>query len=477
MEQGVDERASTGVQGMDKILGGGMLRGRLYVLRGVPGVGKTTFGLQFLLQGARHGEPLLYFSFSQSKSSLLDIARSHRWSLDRIALRTADDNPDQREGQTIFPSAEVELMEQLRQLHEALADAAPARAVLDAGTALYAAYSDASVLQQGMQVLKARLAAKGCTALLLDDRDATPSDAPLEELADGVIAMTQHSASFGGIRRRLRIVKVQGAVFDEGSHDYRINTGGLTVFPRLIAARYRREHPHETVSCGPAALDELLGGGLDRGSCVLLLGPSGTGKSSVAMHVAAAAAERGEAVSIYLFDEGVHSFLRRADGLGMTLRAQVAAGRIRLSPLDPGECTAGEFAHLVRRSVESDGVRVVVIDTLHGYRDAMLEEEPYVVQHLRELLSYLREQAVVTVLVASHMSSFSPSTGGDIHLGSVEDAVLLFRHYEHAGEVRTSVSALKHRTSGHPRTQCDLRFGPSGVALGPMPVGEGAAFR
>lgn len=474
MGQGDGERASTGVPGMDEILGGGMLRGRVYVLRGVPGAGKTTFGLQFLLEGARHGERLLYFSFSQTKKNLLDIARSHGWALERVTLRTADDNPAQRQGQTIFPSVDVELLEQLRQLNEALVQTAPARAVLDAATVLYASYAGSPVLQQGMQALKARLASDGCTALLLDDHDGRPSDASLDKLADGVIAMTQRTGSFGGARRCLQIAKVQGASFDDGSHDYRIRTGGLTVFPRLIAARYRRERPRETVSCGSMALDELLGGGLDRGSSVLLLGPAGAGKSSVAMYMSIAAAERGEAVSVYLFDENTHTFLLRADGLGMPLRAHIKAGRIRLWPLNPGEFSVGEFADAVRRSVETSGVRVVVIDSLHGCRDAMLEDAHFFAQHLREIVSYLREQAVVSIVIASHMGGFPGWTDNDFHLGLVDDVVLLFRQYEHAGEMRTALATLKRRTADHPRMLRDFSLGPGGITLRPMPAVGGA---
>lgn len=473
MGQGDGERASTGVPGMDEILHGGMLPGRLYVLRGVPGVGKTTFGLQFLLEGARRGERLLYFSFSQTKQNLLQIARSHRWSLEHVVLRTADDNPDRQQEQTIFPRAGVELMEQLRQLNDAVEDAAPTRAVLDAATLLYGAYAETPALQQGMQALKSRFVREGGVALLLDDRSGTPDDARLDELADGVVAMTQHTRHFGRTRRRLQVMKVQGASFEEGCHDYRVLTGGLTVFPRLVAARYRREHPHQTVSCGPAALDELLGGGLDRGSCMLLLGPSGTGKSSVAMHIASAAAERGEAVSIYLFDESVHTFLARADGLGMALRGHVKTGRVRVTPLDAGEWTPGELADSVRRSVETGGVQVVVIDSVHGYREAMLEEQSSVARHLRELLAYLRERAVVTVVVDSHAAGFPAATGAELDLSQV-DGVLLFRHYEHAGEIRIAVSTLKRRSCAHPKTLRDLTLGPHGISLASMPSAGGA---
>lgn len=474
MGQGDGQRVSTGVPGMDEILGGGMLRGRFHLLRGMPGAGKTTFALQFLLEGVRAGERVLYFSFSRSKQDLLDIARSHGWSLDRIELRTSDDAPEEEPRQTIFPAVDVELADRLGQLFEAIERTAPDRVVLDAIALLYAVAGDTHELGRNLHSLKRRLTARGCTALLLDQRRETPVGVYLDELADGVVAMEQDTHPFGGTRRRLLVEKVRAAAYREGRHDYRIRTSGLIVFPRLVAADYRRERPHEIASSGLAALDELLGGGLDRGSSLLLLGSRGIGKSSVAMQIAAAAAERGERVAIYLFDESTHIFFVRADQLGMPLRTHAQAGRVRVHSVDAGEWTPGEFAHSVRGAVENDGARVVVIDTVRGCREAMLDE-PFMTQHLRELVSYLREQGVVTILVESYGGGVPVSTEGDRDSGYAGDATLLFRRYEHAGEARTGIFILKVRAGGQPQMLHDLVLGAHGISIGPMPGASNAA--
>lgn len=453
-------RVSTGIRGMDEVLGGGAPRGRLWLVHGAPGTGKTTFALQFLLSGVASGERLLYFSFCPSTEHVSDIARAHGWSLDGVSVQAA--GRAEPPPQTIFPEVEIELPEQLSELRSAIDQIEPTRLVVDPVTSLR---GDAVYLRREMRALKERLSARGCAGLLLDDRAELPADTFLERLAHGVMVMEQRTLPIGGVRRRLHIKKLRGAKFRDGYHDYRMTKEGLVVYPGLRAADYRQQGAQETVSSGHPVLDQLLGGGVDRGSSVLLLGLPGTGKSSVATQLAVGALARGERIAMYLFDENASIALARADLLGFPLRQHVSSGLATICSIDPGEKSPGEFAHEVREAVERDQARLVVIDSLAGYRFAMLDE-PFMGQQLRALIAYLRERSVVVVLVAP-VSSDS-GTADRVDLGCIDDTSIVFQNYEHAGEVRTSISAFKRRTQVRSRTLCDVSLGPNGIAIGPL---------
>lgn len=466
MGQGEGRRAGTGVRGMDEILGGGLLRGRCYLISGAPGVGKTTLGLQFLLEGVRAGERSLYLGLDVNRNDLLDIGRSHRWSLDGVTLQVEEDESGAPSTQTIFSDVDLALTERMNTLARAVQQNAPSRVVLDSIGALRSLSRQAANFHHEMKRFSAQLKRSRCTALLLDDEDG---GAALDVVADGTIALDQRLRGYGGAHRRVYVKRVVGAMFREGYHDYRIVKGGLVVYPRLIASHYRHERRAETASTGIPALDELLGGGLDRGASLLLLGPTGTGKSSLAARMAVAAAGRGEKVVMYLFDESAHSSLVRADALGMSLRPHIKEGRIEIAVLEPGEWTLGQFADAIRRAVEDAHAAVVVIDSLHGYRRAMLDE-PFATQQLREVISYLREQGVVTLLVApQHSAGVAGEGEGESELGYLEDTALLFRRYERAGEARLGLLVLKRRTQSHRTALYDLVLGPpGGIALTPL---------
>ncbi len=387
--------ASTGIPALDHTLGGGLPTERLYLIQGDPGVGKTTLGLQFLLEGVRRGEPCLYITFSESHGEIEAVARSHAWSLKGIEIFEFDAVQKALEGEragTVFHPSETELSAVVKRVHQVLDRVRPRRLVFDSLSELRLLAGDSLRYRRQLFGLKSRVAALGCTALLIDDRTDTRDDLQIQSLAHGVISLFRSSASYGAAKRRLEVLKLRGVGYREGFHDFAIRTGGIHVYPRLVAS----EHPQRdggVISSGVPELDELLGGGIDRGSGTLLMGPAGSGKSTVALKFASSAAARGEKTRIYMFDESASMLRTRARGVGLDLEPLEKSGTITLSTVDAADISPGQFAYEVRRAVEEENVQIIMIDSLNGYLNAMPDEK-HLMLHLHELLAYAAARGV-----------------------------------------------------------------------------------
>ncbi|HET8629700.1 MAG TPA: ATPase domain-containing protein, partial [Thermomicrobiales bacterium] len=336
------ERAGSGVVGLDEVLGGGFPAHRLHLVEGPPGAGKTTIALQFLLEGARRGEPVLYVTLAETIEELRAVARSHGWDLDGVGLHElapteASLRPEEQ--YTILHPSEVELGATTEAMLAAVERAAPARLVFDSLAELRLLARDQLRYRRQVLGLKQFFAGRRCTTLLLDG-GAGPGEG-VESIAHSVVQLEQLAPEYGAERRRLRVVKLRGAAYRGGYHDFVIRRGGIVVYPRLVAAEHGQPVGPGLATSGLPELDRLVGGGLDRGTSALLIGPAGVGKSSLAAQYAAAAAGRGEVVAIYVFDESLEMFVRRAEGLGMDIGARVAEGRIILRRLDPAQLSPG----------------------------------------------------------------------------------------------------------------------------------------
>jgi circadian clock protein KaiC len=344
----------------------------VYLLEGRPGTGKTTLALQFLLEGVRSGESCLYVTLSESQRELQGVAARHGWTLtgiDVFELVPAEASLDPEQELTLFHPAEMELSETTRNILDRVAQVDPKRVVFDSLSEMRLLAQNTLRYRRQILALKNFFAGRRCTVLLLDDLSSHHDDFQLHSIANGVITLEQLALDYGAERRRLRVVKMRGMKYRGGYHDFTIQTGGLAIYPRLVAAEHHRAFIGELTSTGSAELDALLGGGIERGTSLLLIGGAGVGKSSIALTYAMAAAARDEKVSIFAFDEGLGTVFARATGLGMGLQTEVDAGRVRVQQIDPAEMAPGEFAYLVRASVEKEGFRVVIIDRLYE-RDA-----------------------------------------------------------------------------------------------------------
>lgn len=461
-------RLPTGTAGLDEILGGGLPARRLYLIQGDSGAGKTTLALRFLLEGVEQGERALYVTLSETLEELQDIARAHEWSLEGLSVTEIASEPTPQELETtLYHPSELELGERMQALLERVDKLKPTRIVIDSCSELRLLAQSGLRYRRQILALKQRLADLGSTILLLDNPQPGSPDMLLQSVVHGVISMEQLAPLFGAERRRLRIIKLRGLKYMGGYHDFIIQTGGVVVFPRLVAAEHHEAFRSEPFPTGVAELDALLGGGADRGTSLLLVGPSGSGKSAIASQYALAAANRGERSAAFIFDESRAMYLARAASLGMKLGPHIEAGRVLIQQVDPAELSPGEFIHSVRGAVEKQQARLVVIDSLNGYLNAMAEEH-YVTLQLHELFSYLSQRGVLVLTTVTQYGLINNGHEAPIELSYLADSVLLLRYVEIAGEVKKVITALKKRSGRHERTIRELLLTDAGLRVGPV---------
>lgn len=463
----VSNRISTGIEGLDTILGGGFPCHHFYLIEGDSGTGKTTLALQFLLEGKQRGENVLYIGLSENKAELDEVAASHGWSLDGIAiyeLRAIEDSSRPENQYTVFHPADVELSKATEQVSDQVERLQPTRVVLDPLSELRLLAVDSLPYRRQILAFKQFFAGRRCTVLMVYDFNGH-GGSQLRSIAHGVVQLERLNADYGAARRRLEVVKMRGVQFSGGYHDFVIVRGGIKVFPRLIAAEYQKEYKQEAVQSGMPELDQLLGGGIDRGTSTLVMGAAGSGKSTLATQYAVACADRGEHVVCYIFEESRNTFLIRGTGLGMNLESHVKTGRIVVQQVDPGELTPGEFAYQVRDAVEHRQARVVVIDSLNGYLNAMPNERALLIQ-MHELLTYLNQQGVLTLLVLAQHGIVGDPVQVLIEMSYLADTIILLRYFEASGAVKRAISVVKKRTGSHESIIREYRIGTKGLHLG-----------
>ncbi|WP_267357223.1 MULTISPECIES: ATPase domain-containing protein [unclassified Methylobacterium] len=462
------DKARFGITGLDDVIGGGLARNRLYLLEGNPGTGKTTIALGFLLEGARRGERGLYISLSETTDELHETARSHGWSLPNAVtiyeLIPPESLLDPEQQQTLLYAADLELGEATRAVFEQVDAVKPARVVLDSLSEIRLLAGSSLRYRRQILALKHYFAKQNTTMLLLDDLTADALDKTVHSVAHAVIRLEELAPDYGAERRRLRVMKYRGQRFRGGYHDFNIATGGVEVFPRLIALEHKTTFTRDTVHSGIPELDALLGGGVETGSSTLLLGPAGAGKSLLTVQYVAAAAARGEKAAMFVFDEELGLLLERTKAMGFDLAGLRDQGLLTIEQVDAAELSPGEFAHLVRRQVDEAQAKTVVIDSLNGYRAAMLDEGALIL-HVHELLQYLNRQGATTFLtVAQH--GLVGDMKSPVDITYLADTVVLLRYFEAVGKVRRAISVVKKRTGAHEDTIREYRITNTGLRVG-----------
>lgn len=460
-------RLPIGISGLDDVLSGGLPANRMYLVKGTPGVGKTTLAMQFLLEGVRRGEKVLYITLSETGQEIRQVAESHGWSLDGLdmfELSLAEQALRLREENTLYASEDVDLRQVMGVLMERVSEVQPQRLVFDSLSEIRLLSSSSARYRRQILTLKQDLSGRACTTLLLDDRTGG-DDLQVESLAHGVLVLEQTAAQYGAERRRLRVAKLRGSSFRSGFHDYAIHPGGLAVFPRLIAAEHRTNLLAETISSGIPELDRILGGGVDQSTCTLVIGPAGVGKSVIVTQFAVAAALRGDTSSVFLFEERVGTWLKRGENLGMPLSRLIAEGKLKVTQIDPAELAPDEFTHLVRQSIELHAAKVLVIDSLTGYYNAMPEAR-FLSLQLHELLSYLAERGVATLMTMAQSGAVGAHMVAAVDISYLADTVIVLRYYETDGHVNKAISVLKKRSGDHETSIRSVTFGAGSIRVG-----------
>lgn len=464
------KKIPTGIEGLDDVLGGGLPDSRIFLIEGNPGSGKTTVALQFLLDGAKKGEPCVYVTLSETTEELRQVAESHGWSLDNVHLMElrqpgGDKVASADEQYTFFHPSEVELGETTQKLLERIEAVNPKRVVFDSLSELRLLAREPLRFRRQVLALKQYFIGRGVTVLLLDDKTAGPEDLQLQSIAHGVLELEQLAPEYGAERRRLRIMKIRGASYRGGYHDFKLGFGGITVFPRLVAAEHLDPFPEACLPSGSPALDQMFGGGLSRGSSTLIMGPAGVGKSSLATLFAATAMGRGENVTIFTFDESLRTVLSRSQRIKAPLASHLEENRLQLEHVDPAELSPGEFIQKIRDAVEKRNARVVVIDSLNGYLNAMPEERFLLVQ-MHELLSYLGQKGVVTFLIVGQQGGMDGRGGNPVDISYLADNAVYLRFFERKGQIRRAISVVKIRDGEPDNTIRPMGLSPKGIDVG-----------
>jgi len=469
-EEVKEDRLRTGIGGLDDVLNGGLPKGHLYLVEGDPGTGKTTLALQFLLEGIANGERGMYVTLSESKRELEQVAVSHGWSTDAFTIYEMvppDEDLSAEAQYTVFHPSEVELADTITAIIKEVAAINPERIVFDSLSEFRMLARDPLRYRRQILALKRHFAGLNCTVLLLDDRTAEggTNDLQLQSIAHGVIKLQSLERDFGIKRRRMEVHKLRGSRFREGYHDYTIETGGVAVYPRLVASEHLPGFQRESISSGLKELDELFRGGVDSGTSTLLMGPAGCGKSTIALLYAYTAAERGEKAIIFVFDESVATLIERAHGLGMDVKKHIDNGRLEIQQIDPAELSPGEFVSRITRLVNEQSLKVLVLDSLNGFLNAMPHEQ-FLSMQLHELLTYLGQQGIATFFTLAQHGFFG-DTESSIDISYLADTVLLFRYFEQSAEVRQALSVVKKRSGPHEKTIRELIFGNGEIRVGP----------
>ena len=464
-------RRPTGLPGLDEVLHGGFIPERAYLVRGGPGTGKTTLGIHFLLAGVALGEKALLITLESTESQLRQDAASQGLDLSDVAVLDLSPTREffaQNQSYDIFSLADVERDPTTRRIIQIVEELKPQRVFVDAVTTLRYMPSDASQFRKQALSFARYLVEHGATVVLSSEPTDLVPDDDLRFMSDGIIDLVI-SRSHGVLRRTLCVTKLRGSDFEGGPHAMRLTEKGMEVYPRLVPGAYEREYVHEMIPSGIAEIDEMLCGGIERGTITIVSGPSGVGKTTLGIQFMKEAASRGERSVIYAFEEQLPTLLHRCDEIGVPVRGMMDGGALAVMEVEPLRFSPGEFALMVRREVEEHNVRVVMIDGVAGYQLTLAGDD--LVVHLHSLGRYLKNMGVTVIFINEVKSITGEFRATETEISYLCDNLIFLRYLEVQGELRKAIGVLKKRMSDFGKTLREYEITCDGLRVGRPLIG------
>jgi circadian clock protein KaiC len=455
-------RMSTGVSGLDEVLYGGLLPNRAYLIRGGPGAGKTTLGLHFLSAGVVNNESCLYITLGEPAEQIRANAKSLHIDAQAISFLDLSPNTEfftQIQTYDIFSPAEVEREPTTKRILEEVEALTPKRVFLDAVTQFRYLSSDDFLFRKQVLSFIRFLLSQGATVMFSSEgSDNTPDD-DLQFISDGVIHLDQSPKC-----RHLCVTKFRGSDFQSGFHSMRLTTTGMEVFPRLQPEIHKQEFSVQTISSGVPELDEMLHGGLERGTVTLVTGATGVGKTTLGLQFTKEAADRGERSVIYTFEEAQETLLHRSESINIPVHTMQQQGRLSIVEVEPLQLTPDEFACLVRFEVEERQARIVMLDSIAGYRMALRGED--LASHLYTLCKYLQNMGVTVLLVHETECLIGEFRARELGISHLADNIVFLRYIEIHGQMRKAIGVLKKRLSDFEKTLREIEITRYGIKIG-----------
>jgi circadian clock protein KaiC len=461
-------RLSTGVGGLDEILHGGLLPGQVYLIKGRPGAGKTTLALQFLLEAVRRGEPALYITMNESEADLRASALAHGWDLGDLhilEILAGDEDLSPESQYSVFHPGDVELAPTTRKVTEAMERYRPVRVAFDSLTEVRLLSRDSVRYRRQVMALKEFLRSRGATTLFLGESAYPEHDVEAATIVHGIIALEHQLGPDAMDRRSLRVEKYRGSDYLSGLHAARIVRGGLEVYPRLVAPLRDPVFEPAALPSGIAALDRLFGGGLDRGTCTMIGGNSGVGKTSLGVAFMATAAARGERGMLYSFDEWPAEVVHRGEAIGLNVRGPVESGLLRVQKVNPLGLPTEQFCNWVRVEVEQKDTRLLMIDTVNGYEMCTRDKVSFI-SHLQQLVGFLKSRGVCLILVNEIAKVTGELTMAEMGMSFIADNSVLIKAYEEGGALRKAIGVTRKRLGPHDDRFHEYRVTPHGLHIG-----------
>ena len=456
------KRLSTGIVELDDILQGGFIPWRTYLVRGGPGSGKTTLGQHFLKAGALANESTLYITVGESEEHIRRNAASIGLDMKDVAflvLSTHSEFFAELQNHRIFdPAAEVQatltykIIQQIQTLK-------PQRVFLDSMTQLRMLLPDVFQFRKQVLAFLQFLIEQESTIVFTSENSDTSFDDDLQVISDGII----HLHSSEG-ERAVSVTKYRGSDFRTGPHSMRLTNKGMQVFPHLLPEMHGQTFVAESISSGIPELDELLHGGLERGTITILTGPSGVGKTTMGLQFMKEAAGRGERSLIYSFEETEETIIRRCEAVNIPIRTMIERGTLVLKQIEPLHFTPDEFAYLVRREVEQQQTSIVMLDSIAGYSLSVRGED--LVSHIHALSKYLQNMGIAVMLINEVEAITGEFRATEVGISYMADNILFLRYLEMQGEMRRAIGVLKKRLTDFERMLREIEISRYGIKIG-----------